>query len=140
MDNNTKKQKQADPIDVKELMDELNNLKMAHADLENKYNDLESEYTAYKFDIEFKEDLKSIKAQIPDKDIDILKKLKASNNDEAYKLLLDRYTVQSHTYLKADDEGRFSPANYTPGNGNKVQVGNNSDLFTSAINEVKGGH
>ena len=61
--------------DINALQQELNTLKTTYADLESRYNTLNSEYSQYKFGIEFNNDISSVKSRLGDDELETLARL-----------------------------------------------------------------
>lgn len=111
--------------DINALQQELNTLKATYSDLESRYNSLNTEYSQYKFDIEFNRDINHINSKLDDKQRETLKSLKSSN-EEAYKMLLDSFKVET------------VGSGFNPVEQQEIQNNNNEDAFTQAIRERKG--
>lgn len=119
--------------DINALQQEINTLKTTYADLESKYNTLNSEYNQYKFDIEFNNDISSVKLSLGDDELDTLKTLKMSGNEKAYKMLLDNISKSTNT----GGLGNFSRG-FNPSREQDVDQKDDTDAFTKAIKERKG--
>lgn len=112
-------------VNIDALQRELDVLKASYSDLEGRYNALNSEYSQYKFDIEFNKDINHINSKLDDKQKETLKGLKSSNQ-EAYMMLLDSF--------KEETVG----SGFNPVEQQEIQNNNNEDAFTQAIRERKG--
>lgn len=119
--------------DIKALQQELNTLKTTYADLEGKYNTLNAEYSQYKFDIEFNNDMANVKSRLNEEELDTLKTLKMSGNDKAYKMLLDNISKATNT----GGIGNFA-IGFNPSREQDIGQRDDTDAFTKAIKERKG--
>lgn len=119
--------------DMNALQQELNTLKTTYADLESRYNTLNSEYNQYKFDIEFNNDISSVKSSLGDDELDTLKTLKVSGNEKAYNMLLNNISKLTNT----GGIGNFGRG-FNPSREQDVTPKDDIDAFTKAIKERKG--
>lgn len=119
--------------DINALQQELNTLKTTYADLESRYNTLNSEYSQYKFGIEFNNDISSVKSRLGDDELETLKTLKMSGNDKAYKMLLDNISKLTNT----GGIGNFARG-FNPSREQDINKKDDTDAFTKAIRERKG--
>lgn len=119
--------------DINALQQEINTLKTTYADLESKYNSLNTEYSQYKFDIEFNNDMSDVKSRLNEEELETLKALKMSGNDKAYKMLLDNISKLTNT----GGIGNFARG-FNPSREQDINQKDDTDAFTKAIRERKG--
>lgn len=130
MDNQSNNELQE--VNVTELQKELDTLKASYADLEGRYNQLEGQHNSYKLDIEFRKDISDITRSLKDDEVETLKSLKASGNEQAYNMLLDSFRA---TPMNTGGIGNFK-RNFS--SKEKDNTENQVDDFTQAIKEMKG--
>ena len=120
-------------IDVIALQKEMKSLKTAYKELEDRYNQLDSNHKEYKLDIEFQRDISNLCKPIGDEDKEVLKDLKASGNEKAYNLILNSFKTVTSTGGLGSFAREFNSSNIEADSQSK-----NRDAFTEAINDLKG--
>lgn len=123
-------------IDIKALQDELETLKTSYTDLQGRYSQLEEQHNTYKLDIEFNRDIADVTRSLKDNEVETLKTLKASGNEQAYNMLLDNL---KSTPTNTGGLGNFSRG-FSSSSQQEENKANSVDDFTQAINEMKGGN
>lgn len=120
-------------VEVTVIQKELETLRATHSDLEAKYNTLNTEYSQYKFDIEFSRDISSIKHKLNEDEVETLKLLKSSGNDKAYNMMLKSYSKYLAGTGGIGNWGR----GLNPAEQQETQTKTNTDAFTQAIKQKK---
>lgn len=123
-------------IDIKALQEELETLKTSYTDLQGRYSQLEEQHSTYKLDIEFNRDIADVTRSLKDNEVETLKTLKASGNEQAYNMLLDSFRA---TPTNTGGLGNFSRG-FSSSSQQQENKANSVDDFTQAINEMKGGN
>lgn len=115
-------------VNIDELQQELNTLKASYTDLEGRYNTLNSEYSQYKFDIEFNKDISNMKTHLNEDEMKALKTLKSSGEQKVYEMLLSNLNKANCQF----------GSGFNPVETKETQQQDNIDAFTKAIKERKG--
>lgn len=107
---------------------EYENLKIDYEDLLTKHNNIEKEYGDYRVNNELEKDIRNNCLDLTEEDKEMLKQLKITNQDEAYKVVMEGFKT-----TKQIKKPQFTKAL----NNSEVSKGGEV-TFASIINDLKG--